>query len=193
MKMKRRQAIVSILVLGGGAMGGLAGYKAYRLFKEPDFAWFEANKGALNAMAECIIPTTNTPGAAAANVGDYIAKAIYTLYDKKTQNTFIDGMKHLQDICISDYGNGFENCTPDQQREAMAHMQKKGKPYSGVVGKVEKKLLGTSFFTTLKELTIYGYCTSKAGAGKGLAYDYVPGSFKGCIPLQPGQRSWATK
>ncbi|HLX67414.1 MAG TPA: gluconate 2-dehydrogenase subunit 3 family protein, partial [Puia sp.] len=62
-----------------------------------------------------------------------------------------------------------------------------------IIGKAQEVYLGRSFFTTLKKYTVEGYCTSQAGATRGLSYLYVPGSFHSCIPLQPGQRSWATR
>jgi hypothetical protein len=48
------------------------------------------------------------------------------------------------------------------------------------------------FFALLKELTVLGYCTSELGATQGLAYLAVPGEYRGCVGLRPGQKSWAT-
>ena len=47
------------------------------------------------------------------------------------------------------------------------------------------------FFLRLKELTTTGYFTSEIGATKALAYLPVPGRFDGCMPIQPGQKTWA--
>ena len=72
-------------------------------------------------------------------------------------------------------------------------MEEKGKPFPGIVGKVEKRLAGESFFTVLKKYTVLGYCTSEAGVTKALAYDYIPGKYVGDMPLAPGQKAWATQ
>ena len=45
----------------------------------------------------------------------------------------------------------------------------------------------------LKQLTLLGYFTSEIGASQALAYDPVPGSYRGCIGLNPGQRAWASR
>jgi hypothetical protein len=59
--------------------------------------------------------------------------------------------------------------------------------------KVQRKITGRSFMDILRELVVVGYCTSEAGATQGLAFDFIPGSYTGCISLRPGQKSWATK
>jgi hypothetical protein len=111
---------------------------------------------------------------------------------RKEQNSFIHGLKDIQGHCHSKYGQPYGRCTHDQQSAALAHFEEKDKPYGGKLGKVELRLMGRSFFAILKDYTIQGYCTSQQGATKGLNYAYIPGSFKGCIPLEPGQRAWAT-
>jgi hypothetical protein len=42
------------------------------------------------------------------------------------------------------------------------------------------------------ELTCLGYYTSEIGATKALKYVHIPGKYEACIPLQPGQKAWAT-
>lgn len=191
--MKRRQALKLIAVLGGGAMAGFGGYKAYHIYKTPDIAYLDNNLPLLEALVGTIIPTTTTPGAKEAGVGSFVLAAVKNKCDKKTQNNFIDGLKDLQSYSQRNFSNPFENCETKQQHEALTHVQQTDKLQGGKVGKVQKKLMGNTFFNTLKEFTVYGYCTSMLGAQQGLAYDFVPGAFKGCIPLKPGQRSWATK
>jgi hypothetical protein len=191
--MKRRQAVKLILLLGGGTVAGFGGYKAYHIFKTPDIAYLDNSQALLDALVDVIIPATTTPGAKAAGVGSYVLSAVKNNCDKKTQNNFIDGLKDLQSHCQSKYSKPFEQCDAAQQNDALLNTQKSDKLLGGKLGKAQKKLAGNTFFNILKEFTVYGYCTSKVGAQQGLAYDYIPGSFKGCIPLQSGQRSWATK
>ena len=45
----------------------------------------------------------------------------------------------------------------------------------------------------LRELTLLGYFTSEIGATQALAYDAVPGGYRGCLDLKPGQKAWATR
>ena len=48
-------------------------------------------------------------------------------------------------------------------------------------------------FATLRELTLLGYFTSEIGCTQALAYEAVPGGYRGCIDLKPGQKAWATR
>ncbi|MFI4945488.1 MAG: gluconate 2-dehydrogenase subunit 3 family protein [Burkholderiales bacterium] len=44
----------------------------------------------------------------------------------------------------------------------------------------------------LKDLTLVGFFTSQIGATQVLAYEKVPGGYRGCVELRPGQKTWAT-
>lgn len=191
--MKRRQALKLILLLGGGTVAGFGGYKAYHIFKTPDINYLDNSTALLDALVDVIIPATTTPGAKEAGVGSYVLTAVKANSDRKTLNNFIDGLKDLQSHCQSKYSKPFEQCDASQKNDALLHTKENDKLLSGNFGKAQKKFIGNTFYNILKEHTVYGYCTSKMGAQQGLAYDYIPGAFKGCIPLQPNQRSWATK
>ena len=191
--MKRRTAIKSILLGGTAIVGSFGGWKAYQIFKTPDINSLKNNLPLLNALAQTIIPQTDSPGAGDANSAKYIADMLVKCYDKKTQNRFLDGLNAIQSKAISRFDLNFENCSEEQKIELMKEAENEGKSLPGSVGKLQKKLLGDSFFSTLKELTCEAYCTSMEGMNQGLAYDYVPGKFLGCITLNPGQKSWATK
>jgi Gluconate 2-dehydrogenase subunit 3 len=191
--MNRRKAITRIFLAGIG--GGLAfsGYKWYDWNKTPDIDYLEHHRELISALAETIIPATDTPGAREAGVSDFIVTMIRDCTDRISANKFIDGLKELQHYCQSHFQQPFEKCGGPNQQATLQHFEEKGKPFKGVIGKAQNRWLGKSFFTTLKAYTVEGYCTSEAGATKGLAYLYIPGSYHGCIPLQPGQKAWATK
>jgi Gluconate 2-dehydrogenase subunit 3 len=99
----------------------------------------------------------------------------------------------LKDYCQSQYDTPFEELSVERRIAVLQHFEAKGKPAAGMLGKAQRKLMGDSFFTTLKNLTVTAWCTSKAGATQGLAYDYIPGAYIADAPLQPGQHSWATQ
>jgi hypothetical protein len=191
--MNRRKAIGSIIL--GVAAGGaaVAGYKWWDWHKTPDLRWLEQQRNTLAALAETILPSTpDAPGAKEAGVADYIIIMIRDCTDRMSANKFIDGLRDLEGHCRSVYGQPFESCTPDEQIKVMQKFEDSGRPPAGLLGKAKNKYLGRSFFTTLKQYTVKGYCTSQLGATKGLAYVPVPGSYHGCIPKLPGQRAWAT-
>ena len=191
--MNRRKAVLSIFLGGGAVAGAFGGYKLFRMRRAPDLSYLDHHQSMMADLAEVIIPRTDTPGAKDAGVGEFVIRLIKDASDRKTQNNFIDGLKDLESYTSDHYGKRFSDLRMEEQQAIVARSQQKGKPFPGVLGKVEHKFLGKSFFTTLKEATVIGYCTSQAGATQLLAYDYIPGGFVGCMPLMPNQKSWATK
>lgn len=190
--MNRRKAIGCILAAGAAGAAVFSGYTWHDWHKTPDVAYLEGRRDAIAALAETIIPAGDTPGAIEAGAHDFIIKMIRDCTDPLNANKFIDGLKELDRYCRSKYDKAYEACSKDEQVSILQHFEQKGKSYGGVLGKIQNKYTGGSFFSILKDYTVRGYCTSEPGMTRGLAYVPVPGSYHGCIPLTPGQRSWAT-
>jgi hypothetical protein len=47
-------------------------------------------------------------------------------------------------------------------------------------------------FRMIKDLTILGYFTSEIGVTKVIRHTEIPGSYKGDVPYQKGDKVWAT-
>jgi hypothetical protein len=191
--MQRRAAIRRISIIGGGLVLAFSGTKLYQRYKHPHFQVLTENAALLNELAETILPRTGSPGAGDARVGDLIAKMVRDCTDRKTQNNFLNGLEALAGQARDRYGKAFGQCTIAERTALLVHFEKEGKAYPGMAGKVQRQLLGDSFFTTLKKYTVLGYCTSQLGATEGLRYDYIPGKYVGNAVLTPGQRGWATQ
>ena len=191
--MNRRKALRNILLVSGGTALSLSSYKAYNWFKNPDLDFAFNQKLLIEALAETIIPKTDTPGAKEAGVADTILVLLKDCTSRPSQNKFIDGLKDLISYSNSTYQKSYIDLTSKEQAVVLRHFQKLGKTNQGIIGKVQNKFLGKSFYTTLSEYTVHGYCTSELGATQGLSYVLVPGRYNGCVPLEPNQRTWATK
>lgn len=189
--MKRRKAILGIGLLGTLGVGSYSGIKWYSWNKSPDIAHLKDQRELISSLVETIIPETDTPGAKSAGVHDFVINMVTDCSNIQSKNKFIDGLKDLEAYCHDEFEKSYVACSEEQQNEVMSYFAKKGKPLKGIVGKAEKKFLGQSFFTTLKQYTTIGYCTSELGATEHLAYLPVPGKLVGCVDLKPGQKSWA--
>lgn len=190
--MNRRRAIWGIALLGG--TGVVAGSLVWLpRFRTPDLAFLVAQKPLLAALAETILPATDTPGAIEAGVPDYLMMQLLRNSTPVVQNQFIAGLKSVERHCLDHYDQSFVRCSREQQNAVMRLVEAEGQPWSGVMGKVQRKLVGDSFFTLLKSYTCMGYYTSRLGTTRGLAYSAVPGRFIGCQSMRIGQKSWATK
>jgi hypothetical protein len=191
--MNRRKAIGRIFLFTGISIAGYSGYKFWDWNKKPDLDFLSQQKDLIAALAETIIPASDSPGAKEAGVEQYIITMIKDCTERKSQNKFIDGLKALNHYCKSQFNKPFDQCTEKEKQQTLQHFEEMGKSSKGLIGKAEDRYLGKSFFSTLKTYTIQGYCSSEMGATKGLSYLYIPGKFVGCMPLQPGQKAWATK
>ncbi len=190
--MNRRRALWGIALLGGsGLLAGGGTWLAWH--KTPDLPYLTRQKPLLAALAETILPATDTPGAIDAGVPDFLLKMLLENSTPVAQNRFIAGLKSVESYSAETYGRSYVQCSRQEQDAVMRRIEADGQPRGGLLGKVERKVLGDSFFSLLKNYTCIGYCTSMRGATEGLAYQLVPGRFVGCQPLTPGQKAWATK
>jgi hypothetical protein len=191
--MNRKKAILSLFLIGGGATAGFSGYKWFSIHKRPDIGFLDMHQALVADLAETIIPATDTPGAKAAMVHITLISLIKQTADRKTQNIFIDGLKAVESYASDHYNKSFSGLPAGQQQEIVGHFRDEGKNYGGMIGKLKNKFIGKSFFHILKEYSTISFCTSKSGATQTLAYDFIPGAYRACVPMTAGQKSWATK
>lgn len=193
MKMNRRTSIrgIAAFVALGGASFTIFKWKS--LNAAADVSYIHKKKHIIAELADTIIPRTDTPGAKDASVEDFIIGMIEFCSDNKTQNNFMHGLADLEKYTSDHYKTDFIACTADQKTEILTHFEAKSRYAINILNKINNKVLGKPFFVKLKELTVEGYCTSQAGATRGLAYDYIPQTYQACIPLTTNQKSWATK
>lgn len=138
-----------------------------------------AQARALDAATELIMPATDTPGARAVGVAQFIDRTIGGWCDKAQAARLRNGLDQLDVDAKAAGGSPFADLTAAQQTALLTKYDAAGAP---------QKL----FFITLRELTTIGYFTSKSGATIALRYDPVPGPYLGCVPLNEIGRAWAT-
>ncbi len=188
--MDRRELLKMITVLTGGAfIGGellLTGCK-----NEPAMggAVFNAEDVTfLDEVADTILPATSSPGAKAAKVGQFMTVMVNDTYDEKDQKIFHEGIGKLNEAAKKANGKSFLESTPEQRTSFLTALDKEAKDYQ----KGKKKEDPTHYFTMMKQLTLFGYFTSKEGATQALRYVAVPGKYEGCIDYKKGDKAWAT-
>ncbi|MET6996293.1 gluconate 2-dehydrogenase subunit 3 family protein [Chitinophaga defluvii] len=187
--MDRREAIIRVAVLLGGAVIGanafLSGCKSSApkgpgLLDKDQLAF-------LNEIAEIILPATATPGAKEADVAPFMNNMVTDCYEPKDQEVFIAGLKKLDEACHKQQGKQFMDCSPQERTAFLITLDAEQKKYTS-----EKKPEDPGhYFRMYKELTLLGYFTSEAGSTKALRYVAVPGKFEPCIPYKKGEGAWA--
>jgi hypothetical protein len=188
--MNRREAINRVTIMLGGTIIGAEfflsacnqqGNKVQTLFKEDDIAF-------LNEVAETILPETSTPGAKAANVGEFMTVMVNDCYTPKEQQIFIKGITALDTLSEQTYGKRFLKINAKEKNALLTRLDKAQKDFTN-----HKKPEDTAhYFRMMKELCLLGYFTSEIGCTKALRYVAIPGKYIGCIPYKKGDKAWAT-
>jgi len=187
--MERRELLKLIALATGTAfIGGdlfLSGCKNASSLGGPTFS--EDDISFLDEVAETIIPKTTTPGAKDAAVGTFMTVMVNDCYDKKDQEIFHEGIKKLDDACQKANNTSFMKATPEQRTSLLTALDKEAKDHA----KGKEKDAPNHYFTMMKQLTLFGFFTSKPGATQVLRHEAVPGHYDGALPYKKGDRAWA--
>ena len=188
--MNRREALERVaLVLGGTVIGGAAFLQGCKSSdnKAAGFSLTKEQIAFLDEVAETIIPTTDTPGAKAAKVGEFMNVMVTDCYEAKDQKIFTEGIAQIDEAAKHRYSKGFMDITPEQRTSLLNQVNKELKAYNDS----KKDTDPNHYFGMMKQLTLLGYFSSEVGATKALRYVAVPGKYEGCIPYAKGDRAWA--
>lgn len=189
--MNRRDALSRVALLVGGTVVGaeffLSGCKASDK-KAAGLPLSAEDIAYLDEIAETIIPATDTPGAKAAKVGEFMHVMVTDCYTEADQKIFLEGMSKINEACNKAHGHNFMKASAEHRKEVLTAIDKEAKEYQS-----KKKPEDPShYFALMKQLTLLGFFTSETGATKTLRYVAVPGKYEGCIPYKKGDKAWAT-
>jgi hypothetical protein len=122
-------------------------------------------------VSELIIPQTDTPGAKAARVNEFIDGVLAESKAAENRTKFLAGLAWLDDRARGDHQHPFVGCTPEQQTALLT-----------AISTPDADPTGGAFFAAIKSLTIIGYYTSEVGLRQELGDDgnLVFAEFKGC-------------
>lgn len=186
--MNRKEALHSMLLLTGGAFITLPVLSGCRHNDRVNDEFNEDDIIFLDEVAETIIPNTpDSPGAKEAKVGAFMKKFVTDCYGKRNREVFIRGIAALNERCNGLYKMPFVKLSAVQKRNVLIVLDREAKKYQNNKKEVEPD----HYFCMMKDLTVFGYFTSEAGAVKALRYLPVPGRFNGEIKCEKGDRAWA--
>jgi gluconate 2-dehydrogenase gamma chain len=133
------------------------------------------------AVADRIIPRTDTPGAADVGVPAFI-DLLYGEYMTPAERTMLsDGLNDVDTAAKAAHGGPFSTLSADRQDAVLR-----------TIARAEEGR-DQGFFRLIRSATILGYFTSEPVGRNVLHYDPVPGRYEGCIPIdQVGRRNWTT-
>jgi hypothetical protein len=187
----------------GGAMGlqALAGVSPERLLavgrathdrlasrstqKQSMLVLDEHQNRTVTMLAEHIIPETDTPGATAARVNEFIDLLLAEWYEEDERAQFLRGLADVDTRSVSLFGTVFVHATESQRIALLTGMDAELTALRKADAEPE-----AHFFGQMKWLTLYGYYTSEIGQTQELQAAIIPGRYDPCGPLHrdtPGE------
>ena len=135
-----------------------------------------AQRALMTALSERVLPTTDTPGAIAADVPAFIEKLLADWARPEDRVPIIAGLDAIEARCLQDYKVAGARATAAQHDALLTLAMNDGLPSGG------------AFFTAFRQLVITGYYTSEIGITQEREYLPVPGEYDGAYPYAKVKR-----
>jgi hypothetical protein len=157
-----------------GAVGGLISLPAWAngwtadTVRSSNQLLSRSQDGLLAELVETIIPATDTPGAKALNVHQFVQKMVTDCYPVTAQGTLQNG---LDSLAKTAYGQSFAEGDTAQRTALLTQLSQ-----STDAGQKE-------FYSLVKGLTVWGYMSSEYVMTNLTHYQFIPGHYYGCVPV----------
>ena len=197
--MNRREALKGVAALTGGALSPsiisavLSGINLGGGGKKwaPKIVTPKQND-LITVIAELIIPETDTPGAKATRVNEFIDLMLADWFTLAERNHFLRGLVDLDARAQNEHSTRFVECSSERQITILKKLEKEilsQKNYNASENNQNGAL--KPFFSQMKELTLTGYFTSEIGATQELKYFVATNNYDGCVPFSEIGRTWS--
>jgi gluconate 2-dehydrogenase gamma chain len=135
------------------------------------------------AMAELILPRTETPGATDVGATEFIDLMLTEWYDAQDRTRFLNGLTDVDLRTNALFGKNFIDGSPDQQKEILSWLGQKMTAEAESLPRPRgssSPVLSTNFYFMFRRLTLTAYYTSEAGATAALHFQMIPDSHAEC-------------
>lgn len=148
------------------------------------------------AMMDIMIPVTDTPGAKAAKVNEFLDVILTEWATPAERNQFLAGLAGVDPMSETLYARKFVEASVEQQTALLRslddvvdweHSPDFNDDYDGAID-YDARMRG-DFFRVFKNITFHGYYTSEIGFTQELKKEIIPGEQHGCAPIPAGKRA----
>lgn len=192
--MNRREALKTISAMLGGSIAlpivsgflagcGPSGPETQTGSWRPKALTREQNE-LVTVIAERIIPQTDTPGATAARVNEFIDLILHDWFSESERAGFFNGMTAADTYCLNRYGKDFLNCTKAEQLSVLVDLETEFHANKNAPSP------RAEFMSVMKQFTVIGFYTSEVGASQELRVPPM-GQYLGNEPFDENDRAWA--
>ena len=148
------------------------------------------------AMIDLILPATDTAGAKAARVNEFIDVILTEWAVDEERQDFLAGLAGVDKQSNELFGKNFVDASLQQQvtllramDESVAAQRARRMRHGNTIPDDRDKQLRGEFFTVFKGITIHGFYTSEIGFTQELNLQIIPGAYHGCAPAPvPAQK-----
>lgn len=191
--MNRREALKRLALLSGGALSltTVAGFMGGCSADTNGGGGFtpqtlsQAQNELVTQFSERIIPATDTPGAKAAGVNQFIDHMLTNWNTEEEREHFLDGLNHVDELSDKRFNDVFVELEETDQIAVMEELEQEAQNNSD--NDTDLKPI----FPMMKEFTVVGYYTSEIGASEELISDIIPGYYDACMPYSEVGRAWS--
>lgn len=142
-------------------------------------------------MTDLIIPATDTPGAKAARVNEFIDVVLTEWANDSERQYFLSGLADVDKRSSELYGKSFNDASVEQQTTlllamddaAMAARGPRRVRHGNTIPEERDKELQGNFWDVFKGITLHGYYTSEIGFTQEEKLEIIPGAYHGCVPM----------
>jgi Gluconate 2-dehydrogenase subunit 3 len=185
----------------------LAAGAAIPVFSPPVFAFFREAQAQVGSgyklrtlnphqnatvvtLTDLIIPETDTPGAKAALVNEFIDVILTEWATDEERQNFLAGLADVDKQSNELFGKDFVDATPKQQVTLLRAMDDAAaaargpvrQKHGNTVPEPDAQLKG-NFYDVFRGITLHGYYTSEIGFTQELKLKIIPGAQHGCETL----------
>ena len=200
-----RRELVKLIALGSALP--LVPNKSFAFFRRihaglaasPKLRIFNAHQDAtVAAMAEHILPLTETPGAKAARVNEFIDLIVADWYSDEERALFLAGLANVDTHTQSLFNKNFVDVTSEMKSEVLRALGEQLEKEKSALASAPIGYRGSTaepdqnFYYMFRDLTLTGYFTSEIGFTQQLREEIIPGRYDGCVPTSahgPGKGS----
>ncbi len=144
----------------------------------------------LEEVAHTIFPGTDEiPSRESSDIGSYLLLTYRDCMEPEEQAVFLSGINTLDKHCGEEFNQVFTQLSSLEKLSIVADLQEEAIAFGENQKDATKKI--PHWFDLMKNITLTGYFTSKAGMTKVREYNPVPGRYEGCTPYKEGQKIWS--
>ncbi len=148
------------------------------------------------AMIDLIVPVTDTPGAKAARVNEFIDVILTEWATPEERDEFLTGLAGVDTSSNELFGKQFIDASVEQQTTLLRALddevdwtQTSRRSRTPVPASWRDGHLHGEFFRAFKTITFHGYYTSEIGFTQELKLEIIPGAQHGCVPVPEGKKA----